>query len=684
MSKQSALVVRALAITSVLVLALFMFGGSIAAQSPDLLADLGFRPEVNGFSFENYGSDKPYTNLTVEEMRRLFGDSQVCESVVDGQCFLHPQIEQMMQQWNDSMSGGHCYGFSVAALRMFTAEVNPANFESANRAADLTIDDSEALQREIAYHFVFQNLPTVQNGELKGTPNEILTKLTQVLKPNPEETYTIGIYKRDLTGGHAVTPYLVEDRGNGQVAVLIYDNNYPKETKEILFDTNANTWSYSASINPTVEPEVYEGDAETKTISLLPTSPGLKMKQAFLDCPMCKNNSRAPGNADLNPQYNQLYLDGNPNHHAHLLITDENGKRVGYLSDGSFVHEIADIRVERTFVDNTRAMGPEPTYYIPVGFKFTLTIDGSGLKENDSTDVVMIGPGYYLGVEDVNLDPGQKDMLALAPDGTALSYQTESSESPNILLGFDGDQADYAFLIKGMDVEGGGTLSFALDPQKGQLVLTSAGTEKPGVYGLLIDRIDDKGEQAFYHDAIELTPKDDAYVDYSQWQGNNTTLKLEIDRGGDGTIDETQDLTDAQPSTDVPKPAAPSTAKSVTGTPEWNQTAQALAKSEGFENSSYEAFELPATTKWEDVFKAYDDEMVQLGWTGEGVEYDYFEQQVGAWVDPISNTGLLVLFIASPDGTKPAHALVIVGLPASAAPSPNSAPASDPTPTPTP
>lgn len=684
MSKPIILVVRILAMLSFLLLALWIFAGSIAAQSPDVLADLGFRPEANGFSFENYGSDKPYTNLTVEEMRRIFGDSQVCESVVDGECFLHPQVEQMMQQWNDSMSGGHCYGFSVAALRMFTAEVNPSEFGSANSAADLTIEESDALQREIAYHFAFQNLQTVQEGEIRGTPKEILARLVEVLKPNPTETYTIGFYKRDGSGGHAVTPYAVEDRGNGQVAVLIYDNNYPKETKEILFDTNADTWSYSASINPTVEAEVYEGDAETKTLSLLPTSPGLKMKQASLECPVCKNNSRAAGNAALNPQYNQLYLDGNPYHHAHLLITDKNGKRVGYLPDGSFVQEIADIRVERTFVDDLKTMGPEPTYYIPVGLDFTLTIDGSGLKENDSTDVVMIGPGYYLGVEDVNLDPGQKDTLALAPDGTALSFQTESSESPNIILGFDGDAADYAFLIKGMDVEGGGTLSFALDPQKGQLVLTSAGTEKPGVYGLLIDRIDDKGEQAFYHDAIELTPQDDAYVDYSQWQGNNTTLKLEIDRGGDGTIDETQDLTDAQPSTDVPKPVAPTTAKSLTGTPEWNQTAQALAKTEGFQNSSYEAFELPATTKWDDVFKAYDDQMVQLGWTGEGVEFDYYDHQVGAWVDPISNTGLLVLFMASPDGTKPAHALVIVGLPASAAPSPTAAPASGATATPTP
>ena len=48
------------------------------AQSPgDMIADLGFRPAVNGFGFENYGEG--HDDLTAVEVRRLFGDI-ACDS----------------------------------------------------------------------------------------------------------------------------------------------------------------------------------------------------------------------------------------------------------------------------------------------------------------------------------------------------------------------------------------------------------------------------------------------------------------------------------------------------------------------------------------------------------------------------------------------------------------------------
>jgi hypothetical protein len=39
-----------------------------------------FDPQQNGFSFPNYGSDIPATNLTPYELRRMFGD-QVCADI---------------------------------------------------------------------------------------------------------------------------------------------------------------------------------------------------------------------------------------------------------------------------------------------------------------------------------------------------------------------------------------------------------------------------------------------------------------------------------------------------------------------------------------------------------------------------------------------------------------------------
>src|SRR5579872_841785 len=43
--------------------------------SGTVLADVGFRPDGNGFGFANYGGDPKVTNLTPADMRRLFGDA---------------------------------------------------------------------------------------------------------------------------------------------------------------------------------------------------------------------------------------------------------------------------------------------------------------------------------------------------------------------------------------------------------------------------------------------------------------------------------------------------------------------------------------------------------------------------------------------------------------------------------
>ena len=144
-------------------------------------------------------------------------------------------------------------------------------------------DNSQVLQRSLAQGWAMQLLQSVQSREIDGTPDAILGKLRQVLKPHPSETYTIAIFKPDFTGGHAVTPYAVQNKGNGLFEILIYDNNWPGQTRSIAVDTKADTWTYDAAINPNEANSLYTGNAETKTLSLFPTSPGLGPQP----CPFC-------------------------------------------------------------------------------------------------------------------------------------------------------------------------------------------------------------------------------------------------------------------------------------------------------------------------------------------------------------------------------------------------------------
>src|SRR5205807_8746245 len=109
-------------------------------------------------------------------------------------------------------------------------------------------------------------------------------------------------------------PYAVEDAGGGIFNVLIYDNNFPKVTRAIKIDRNANTWSYDAATNPSNPSELYQGDANTKTIDVEPTSPGIGPQP----CPFCGNLSAAGGGgksvakgrvAQTSPPLVLIYLD---------------------------------------------------------------------------------------------------------------------------------------------------------------------------------------------------------------------------------------------------------------------------------------------------------------------------------------------------------------------------------------
>jgi hypothetical protein len=506
------------------------------------VADIGFRPDVNGFSFPNYG-DEGGVNLTSDEVRRMFGD-QVCASMEGDSCVLSPVAEQWMQVQNSSMSGGHCEGMAVLSKLFYTNSVNPSDFGSAN-VPELQIEGNQALQREIAYWFITQATMPAREGIVEQTPSGVLNTLMTSLAAGRDggETYAVGFYKRDRSGGHAVTPYAVEDRGNGIYWIMVYDNNYPGAARAIEVDTNSDTWRYSGSTNPAEPADEYEGDAETKTLELAPIQPRLGQQI----CPFCDETSGQEGDGEVKGQalaaqaaYNEIWLDGD----ADLLITDAEGRSVGFR-DGAFVNEIPGAASNANkFGVNVWDIAAEPVYYIPTNIDFSISIDGSRLDAASESTVTMIGPGYVLEVSDILLDPGQVDTLDVAPDGSLLSYRSESPETPVMLVGIETDAADYLFAVQGYELAAGEAVNLSLDTREGWLSIDSIDNAESGSYDLFVAKYDDQGEQVFGAEEVVLDPDDVVYVDYLKWPGNSQPMALDVDRGGDGSVDEVLEVSD--------------------------------------------------------------------------------------------------------------------------------------------
>lgn len=443
-----------------------------------IVADSNFRPWDDGFNFENYGNNVGPQNMTPAQVENLFG-AQVCLTGTGKTCALVPAGKQWMDNENAAMAGGHCMGFSVTALRMFEKSLKPSTY-GAKTAPTLEIRGNLPLQETIAENWVYQDLPLVKKATVSGTPNELLDKLKTSLNDGGE-SYTLGIFNK--TGGHAITPFAIEDKGSGKVNVLVYDNNFPGIVRAVAFDTNANAWTFHGGPNPKQLGEVYQGDAGNQALVLLPTSPGEKQQP----CPFCDGSTAQPRGYSTGStlskadQYDEISLTGDPVNHAHLLLTDEKGNHTGFLK-GQIVNEIPGAEVDRSLTIQNWREAPEPSYRVPVGSFVRVTVDGTGLSKKANHDLTLVGPGEYFEVSDLKLVPGQKDYVTFQAGGGGLNYETNAKIGSAPLIGGglvrgEGDNLEaFYFIASPVGIEGASSMAFILDQKNGLFGIDTAGT----------------------------------------------------------------------------------------------------------------------------------------------------------------------------------------------------------------
>src|SRR6516225_11358783 len=146
--------VRAIAVLSVSVALLALASCSSSSPPPKVgvVADSGFRPGPNGFTFQNYGdtlaSGAVPTDLTPADVEAIFGKA-VCADAAIGKCDLIPEAQAWMQQMNQAMADGHCFGFSVAADLVWDDKVNTSSY-GATDINGLAIDNNSNLQATLA------------------------------------------------------------------------------------------------------------------------------------------------------------------------------------------------------------------------------------------------------------------------------------------------------------------------------------------------------------------------------------------------------------------------------------------------------------------------------------------------------------------------------------------------------
>lgn len=447
--------------------------------SGPLVADLGFRPAPDGFSFQNYASNFPADpgTLTIAGARRLFGDA-VCAAIQpDGACVPSPLAEQWLAQMNTFLNTGRCEGLAALSQAIFLQRAAPAQLDP---AAATTYDlhrDSQTVSELVSVYAVTQFLEPVASATAASradAPSAILDELIAGMQPGADPP-TLGLYS-PAVGGHAVTPFAVEDAGGGLFRVWVYDNNFPGAAKYLEIDRAADTWRYAAAaLNPSQDPAPWFGDAQSHTLDLTPAS----VRAGPLVCPFCPAASAPAPAAEAAQATRQLVMSGD----ARMLAVDAQGRRLGY--DGErFVNEIPG--AQRLTWRSLAGGGQAAVYAVPAGIDLTVTLTGQDGPAAEQ--LAVFAPGGALTISGMALPAGRSDTLTLAGDGR-VSYAPGGPGTPRIVLAVDADGAQYTYSVGRLDLQPGAAVTFSVDRQSGELAVTSDGAGT--VDGVTVQRVDE-------------------------------------------------------------------------------------------------------------------------------------------------------------------------------------------------
>jgi hypothetical protein len=333
------------------------------------------------------------------------------------------------------------------------------------------------------------------------------------------------------TSGHSVTPYAIEDQGNGVFVVRVYDNNDPgNDTLFVEIDTNANTWNYQQCASFLIWDigcEEWSGSNQDRSqaLSIVP----LPAYTEPLVCPWCHYRQSGA---------NQIWVSGE----VSPLLTDEQGRSIGERDD-EVINEIPG--ASHTLIYGGQGSADGSIYSVPATSAYTITAaNQTGTAE--PLDIMQVGPGYVATVHERTLAPGVQDTLTISADGTQISYQAGDDGSASVALALD--EPDQSHLVEIADATL--AVSQTLDLQVTTETLTLRNNRASSNYDLRVQRNDANGEHTFYHADLALTEEQTHTVEHAAWDGSGS-LRLNTSSADDAA--DTVVVLENQP---LPEPTA--------------------------------------------------------------------------------------------------------------------------------
>lgn len=200
---------------------------SVLASTPIYVTVIGQNtPDGMGYGFENYS--KNYISLDI--CKYMYGDNQTARSVY---------------AYNIG-NGGVCFGMSASSsLLSVTSDAPTLRTFSGTRAsiADLVKSDySSSLKLSVSDFVEAMHIMQVSSS-MKFSRG--LDSLAQTVRTQTSQNLPVLIGIRGTEGGHMITAYGYKETDT-QMAIQIYDSNYPKQERTLYLERTSAGGSYTS------------------------------------------------------------------------------------------------------------------------------------------------------------------------------------------------------------------------------------------------------------------------------------------------------------------------------------------------------------------------------------------------------------------------------------------------------
>ncbi|MGH7493046.1 MAG: T9SS type A sorting domain-containing protein [bacterium] len=337
------------------------------------------------------------------------------------------------------------------------------------------------------------------------------------------------------SGAHSINPYrLKKNRTNpGIDTIYVYDNNAPGFTnRRIIVDTSANKWDYQI-LNG------WKGDNDLGDALFLNLE-----ASAYLANPLFQRSSdhRQPASVSITaPAQLEFYnLPGTV-----IAISNGAGGSIGF--DGTGV-----INTFTNGIPLIPATGyPQPPlgYYVPEG-EYAVRMRSF---KTSGTRFTVITDSLIMGCDRLDADSTQTDRL-IWRNGLGFQNSDAGAKSLNFAAILVEATRERMFQIQNASLRGGDSLHVT-ENRRNDLNVQNHGAAK--TYDLALKMVSTSRAQTFEHRAITLAANASHQVcpNWDEAWDDLTAVKILIDNGNDGTIDDSMSVDNQSTAVEAPNEA---------------------------------------------------------------------------------------------------------------------------------